>query len=60
MGKNEVSKGIVKCLIREKKVARHFCHECRLRIDIVSASTVASNSSIPRPDIMNLNLCNVS
>lgn len=41
------SKGIVKCLIREKKVAHRFCHVCGLRIAVVSASAVTSNSSIP-------------
>lgn len=41
------SKAIVKCLIREKIAAHRFCHVCGLRIAVVSASAVNSNSSIP-------------
>lgn len=45
-GEKRSSRGIVKCLIREKIVADRFCHVRGLRIAVVSAGAVTSNSSI--------------
>lgn len=40
------SKAVVKCLIRERKMALCFCNVCGLRIAVVPVSAVTSIRSI--------------